>query len=145
MVKKVLLTSLLAAIGLLFASGMLARSEDGAMVQVPFAFAVGTQMLPAGSYRVKLVTNAQPGAGALEVVVLRGETRDAYASFVSRVVEGHATNAGFTFQRLQGQEFLTEIRAQGKRLEPSPLPAEIRAGDGGAKHELIAQQILFTR
>jgi len=145
MVKKVLMTSFMAASGLLLASGMLARSEEDTIVRVPFAFAVGTQTLPAGTYRVELVTKAQPGADVLEVVVLRGKTRDAYASFVSRVVDGHESTAGFTFQCLQGREFLTEIRAQGKRLEPSPLPDEIRMGDREAKHELIAEQIPFTR
>jgi len=116
--------------GLLLAGTLRARPQEGAIIKVPFAFSVGSQRLPAGAYQIELMTHAQAGKDRIEVVVLRGLDRQAYASFVSRlvVVEDQAATPGLTFRRAQGQEFLTELRVHGKRLRPA-MPNTQVAGE----------------
>ena len=142
--KKLRIVGLIVAAGLLTASEADARSANATTVKVPFAFAVGTQSLPAGTYQIELVTQSQAGKDPLEVVVLRGKGGRQYASFVSMLMDGQASAAGLMFHRVEGREILTEIRAQGKRLAPSATQG-LRADTVGADVQLIAEQSLLGR
>ena len=136
--KRLVTMALMTVGGLLIACGMSARTQESTTVEVPFEFSVGTQMLPAGTYKIELTTQAEVGKDPIEVVVFHGQDPHAYASFVSRVLDDPAPTSGLTFQRAQGQEFLTEIRARGRRLEPSARAGETRTGTAEAAHELLA-------
>jgi hypothetical protein len=123
--KKLVMAGLLTAALLLIASGVNARPVENTTVNAPFAFSVGTLILPAGTYKIELTTQATAGKDPVEVVLLRSKDQKAYASFVGRVGDDQGSTAGMTFQRVQGQEFLTEIRTHGKLLQPLVTPEKI--------------------
>jgi hypothetical protein len=130
---------------LLAPQGGSARFVEKTIVRVPFRFSVGSQTLPAGTYKLELATQAQPGKDALEIVVLHGREQRAYASFVSRLLSDESQSAGLSFQQAEGREFLIEIRVRGKRLAPAALPQEIVAGKIDAIRELNAEDVTASR
>ena len=60
-----------------------ARAIEKVTVKVPFAFAIGNQMLPAGQYQIELLTHSKAGQDAIEVIAVRGKDTRAYASFLA--------------------------------------------------------------
>jgi hypothetical protein len=83
----------------------------------------GNRSLPAGTYRVELLTQARPGRDAVEVVVLRGTDLHSYVSMAARVEAGNGRMSKLTFQQEGGRPILREMEMKGE-------PQGLRGSDG---------------
>ena len=114
---KVLTISVLAVLGGIMTAGRTeARPVEKALINVPFAFEAGGQMLPAGNYQIELTMQAKAGVDGVEVVVLRGKDQFAYAAFAASVDKGNATFPRLQF-RMDGQNpVLAGLAVSGKQF-----------------------------
>jgi hypothetical protein len=94
-------------------------------VRVPFAFVAGNRLLPAGTYRVELVTQSRPGRDTVGVVVFRGIDVHSYVSFVARVEVANSRTSNLTSQQEGERTVLREVDMRGARFE-LPQPASRR-------------------
>lgn len=81
----------------------LAQSNDRVQANIPFAFQVGTKMLPAGSYDVLL--NRIPG-----IVILRNtENHDSAAVITNRAYRKAYQTPSLVFERYGERHFLAKV------------------------------------
>lgn len=94
-----------------------APAVETVSVNVPFVFVAGNQSLPAGTYRVQLLTQSNAGRDAVEVVVFRGAEAHSYVSFVAKVEGGgNSGTPSLTFRQQGGRAVLTEVQVRGTRF-----------------------------
>jgi hypothetical protein len=118
-----------------------AFAQSYAKANVPFAFAVGSAQLPAGTYEIK-VDNASSGA----IQIRNGETSDAAMS-TARREQPKSTSAKLVFHRVGNQYFLAEVwkssDAEGMIVPTSRQEKELAKelqlakGPSGGYEELI--------
>jgi hypothetical protein len=109
-------------------------AQASAKANVPFAFAVGSAQLPAGTYEIKTV-----GQGNSSVVIQNDETSAAAMSTAGRE-QPRNTSAKLVFHRVGNAYFLAEVwrssTAEGMIIPTSKqekeLEKELRAANGHA-------------
>ena len=119
-----------------------ASAQSYAKANVPFAFAVGSAQLPAGTYEIK-VDNASSGA----IMIRNGETSDGAMS-TARREHPKQTSAKLVFHRVGNSYFLAEVwkssDAEGMIVPTSKqekeLEKELRASNskGGYEEVVVA-------
>ena len=97
-----LLSTVFLMAGVSFCGNLDTRTLEKALMKVPFAFTVGNQILPAGLYQIEMLTHAEPGPDAIEVIAIRGEDNGHYASAVALLEAGEAKAARLTFRQGSG-------------------------------------------
>ena len=107
-----------------------ASSVEKTTIKVPFAFAIGNQLMPAGQYQIEMLTESKPGQDNVEVLAFRGKDTRAYASFVAFLEEGAARSPRLTFRHDGEGTTLTEVQVHGKsfRLAPSRYASDSVSG-----------------
>lgn len=116
------------------ALGMATRAsaqEDVVHANVPFAFAVGSQTLPAGEYRI------EPRGDFLLI-----ENRNSKASMFANALHGDTSTNGkdvLTFDVVDGQYFLRKIASESEKTsaEFPRSKLEKKAQELRASHETI--------
>jgi len=117
--KKSSVVSVVVLWGLsLFASiGYAQTSRHSALtVKVPFEFAVGNQMFPAGTYKFRSLLNSVPGKDTIDVIEVRSTEGRLYKAIVEDVVGSEElNNPKLVFTRSGGRAFLCEVWEPGKQ------------------------------
>ncbi len=118
-----------------------AYAQSYAKADVPFAFAVGSAQLPAGTYEIK-VDNASSGA----ITIRNGQTSDAAMS-TARREHPKQTSAKLVFHRVGNSYFLAEVwkssDAEGmivptsKREKDLAKELQLAKGPSGGYDEVI--------
>jgi len=117
---KIAMVAALVMGGTVFTATAGARPLQSTPIQVPFAFVAGNQMLPAGAYKIEMLTQSKPGEDAIEILALRGTDTRGYASFIAFLSAGDARSPRLTFRRSVTGAVLTELRVAGKTFRLSP-------------------------
>jgi hypothetical protein len=117
--RTYLLGCALAATAVVSTSHAFAQSSD-MRVSVPFTFHSGSQIMPAGVYRVKIESD--------QLVLLRGDSKSGYVMTQPQI--GKAKDSGrLVFQRYGDQYFLREVWASasttGQKCVKSKLEREV--------------------
>ena len=122
---------------------VVSSARESATVKVPFAFEVGNQKLPAGTYGLEMLTQSRPEKGSLEVMVLRGRDVKSYASFVAALEKGDGRASSAMFLSRGERKILVAVRANG-RVFKLPCPeTQIDFPEGGARPvTVVAEQTL---
>lgn len=85
-------------------------------VKVPFEFVVGSQTLPAGTYKFRSLLNSVPGKAAIDVLEVRSTEGGRYQAIVTDVVgRQEPNNPKLVFIRSGGRAFLSEVWEPGKQ------------------------------
>ena len=117
--KKSSVVSVVVLWGLsLFASiGYAQTSRHSALtVKVPFEFAVGNQMFPAGTYKFRSLLNSVPGKDTIDVIEVRSTEGRLYHAIVTDVIGSDEPNhPKLVFTRRDGRAFLSEVWEPGKQ------------------------------
>jgi|HubBroStandDraft_2_1064218.scaffolds.fasta_scaffold00294_3 hypothetical protein len=115
--KKMMMIAALMSIGAT-ATVVPANAQKTAVkvVKVPFAFVAGNQVLPAGTYKIEILTKSKPGPDTAEVIALRGTDVHGYASFVTMLGVAETESPKMTFKRTGYSAILTELQSAGKRF-----------------------------
>jgi hypothetical protein len=104
--KKQCLRSLMVLIGVA-ALGVVAwgQAVDQVVVNIPYDFVVGGKILPAGTYKVNRVTEANE-----RVLILRSlENRASVMVIASQVESTSADKVQVSFEKVGGERFLSKI------------------------------------
>ena len=102
---------LLIVMGLLFATSVPAQTSQELVANIPFSFTVCQEQLPAGKYKVRPVTSANP-----RVVLIASENNRALEMICTHDVQGkkRASTGKLIFNRYGDQYFLSELWVQGE-------------------------------
>ncbi len=133
--KRNLIGTLSLVVLALLISSTGAFAQAYAKASVPFAFAVGSAQLPAGTYEIKTV-----GQGNSSVVIRNDESSAAAMSTAGREQPRNNTSAKLVFHRVGNAYFLAEVwrssSAEGMIIPTSKqekeLEKEMRAANGQA-------------
>lgn len=83
--------------------------------EVPFAFVVGRQTLPAGSYVVEALT-ARATANATAVVVIKTTDHRIYHAVVTLLKPERPRGSRLLFKQFKGQEYLSWVCVAGDSM-----------------------------
>jgi hypothetical protein len=137
-VKKSTVVSLIVlwALSLFASSGYSQTSNYPALtVKVPFAFVVGNQTFPAGTYKFRSLLKSVPSKAAIDVLEVRSAEGRLYQAIVTDVVGSEKPNdPKLVFTRSGGRAFLSEVweagRQAGCRLQPRNDATQAAEGEG---------------
>lgn len=110
-------------------------------VHVPFSFQVGSQILPAGSYRVQRLMGRPTVADESGVIVLRGITVPVYETVLTRLVDqpaGAESRSHLVFGSQAGRHILSEVRIEGEKRQQIPV-AEMSLSDAEPQEPVVAE------
>ena len=133
---KVVLTLCLLTVG----GGIVANAQIDSLTRiqanVPFAFAVGNTMLPAGKYQIRRLDDNAPNV--LELTSANGRTRVIFDSEDAEMrAEQPASKTELVFDKVGDQYFLNRIWVAGSSsgIEMPKSRMEKRLTDGGSQSE----------
>jgi hypothetical protein len=129
----------------LFASiGYAQTSNQPALtVKVPFAFVVGNQTFPVGTYKFRSLLKSVPSKAAIDVLEVRSTEGHLYHAIVTDVVGSEEpNNPKLVFTRSGGRAFLSEVweagRQAGCRLQGHKDATQIAESESSDKVTLLA-------
>jgi hypothetical protein len=110
--------------------------------QVPFSFAVGNQILPAGTYQVQRLLG-RPGVSDMTgLIVLRSTYPHAYKALVTHLSFGAVTSVGasqLVFTTYAGRHYLSEVRISGETThQVTGLPQGIERASAHPSEAAVA-------
>jgi len=118
--KKLWMTGTIAAVGLLGMSGRVeAEPAESVTVKVPFAFVTGNQSMPAGRYKIEILTKGKPGVDLVEVLTIRGMDTRSYKSFLTYLAAADAQAPVLSFLQNGNGAVLAAVRANGRSFQVS--------------------------
>ena len=102
---------LVVLLGLLLATNIAAQTSEELVANIPFSFTVCQEQLPAGKYKIRPVTSANP-----RVVLIATENNRPVEMICTHDVQGKkpATSGKLIFNRYGDQYFLSELWVQGE-------------------------------
>ena len=109
--KKFIYTVSFMAIALAASTTASAQSATRIDADIPFAFAVGDEVLESGKYVMRLRKNAS-GADSLEI--RDAKNRVVYEAFALQNGDSSLKNANLVFENIDGQRVLAKIRLSNK-------------------------------
>jgi hypothetical protein len=101
-----------------------AKPAESLTVKVPFAFKAGNRVLPAGTYRLEMLTKGQPGVDEVEVIALRGFEAGSYTAMVTRLGKSEAKTPVMSFAQEGETPVLAEVRANGRSFALTPAETD---------------------
>ena len=128
LMKSGTLFGLIASFGTLV-TPVQAQPTKGAVVKVPFAFVAGNTSLPAGTYRIEMLTQGKPGREEVEVIALRGVDVRGYAAIVAQLGRADERAEKMAFKHVGGKAILSEVRVEGKSMRIARMPDAIVVAD----------------
>jgi hypothetical protein len=137
--KKTLIVAGLAVAGLMGATNTEARAAEYVTVKIPFSFTAGNRVLPAGTYKIEMLTKGQPGVDEMEVIALRGVDTRSYTAIVTRLGESEAKAPAMSFAQRGGVAVLAEVRANGRSFALASPEAEYAGNAPGTRYERISE------
>jgi len=118
---------------------MEARPAESVTVKVPFAFTAGNRLLPAGTYRIELLTKGQPGVDELEVIALRGVDVRSYTAIITRLGSSPAQGPVMNFVQQGDKSILAEVLIKGHSFALSTARTDYATGSGRVRLGAISQ------
>jgi len=137
--KKTLIVAALAVASLAGATSMEARTAESVTVKIPFAFTAGNRVLPAGTYKIEMLTKGQPGVDEMEVITLRGVDTRSYTAIVARLGKSEAQDPVMRFAQMGSVAVLAEVRANGRSFALTPSETEYAGNALGTRFETISE------
>jgi len=122
--------------------GLKAKPPESVTVRIPFAFTAANQVLPAGIYKLELLTNGQPGVDELEVITLRGVETRSYTALVARLGRSEAKAPVMSFSEVGETPALAEVRANGRRFALLPAETDYAIHRPAARFDIVSQRNL---
>jgi hypothetical protein len=138
--KKTLIAAALAAAGLMGAARMEARLAESVTVKIPFAFTAGNRVLPAGTYKIEMLTKGQPGVDEIEVIALRGVDTRSYTAIVTRLGKYEAKAPVMSFAQRGGVAVLAEVSANGRSFALTSSETEYAGNAPGTRFETVSER-----
>jgi hypothetical protein len=139
--KKALRVVGLAAAGLMGATSMEARTAECVTVKIPFAFTAGNRVLPAGTYKIEMLTRGRPGVDEIEVIALRGVDTRSYTAIVTRLGSSEAKAPVMKFLQ-GGVAILAEVSADGRSFALASSATEYAGNAPGARFETVSERMV---
>jgi len=114
--RKWTLVALVAAMAISLSNAQTSH-RSALTVKVPFDFAIGAQVYPAGTYMFESLLNPVRGNDTIDVLVVRSMEGRLYRAVVTQVVASdHPGNPRLVFARGDGRVFpLSEVWEPGKQ------------------------------
>jgi len=137
--KKTWIATALAIAGLLGSKSIQARPAESVTVKVPFAFAAANRMLPAGTYKIEMLTKGRPGVDEVEVIALRGMDTRSYAAIVTRLGKSDAEAPIMTFAQHGSAAELAEVRVNGRSFALATGETEYAGNVPGTRFERVLE------
>jgi hypothetical protein len=137
--KSILITAGLAVAGLMGATNMEARTAECVTVKIPFSFTAGNRVLPAGTYKVEMLTKGQPDVDEMEVIALRGVDTRSYTAIVTRLGKSEAKAPVMAFAQRGGVAVLAEVRANGRSFALASSETEYAGNAPGTRFETASK------
>jgi len=140
--KIVGIASAIAVACILWAAKLDAKPVENVTVKIPFAFTAANRVLPAGTYRIELLTKGQPGVDEVEVIALRGVDTHSYAALVARLGRSEAKAPVMSFAQQGGTAVLAEVRANGKSYALMPAETDYAINQPAARFDMAPERTL---
>jgi len=137
--KRALKVVGLALAGLVGAVSMEARTAESVTVKIPFAFTAGNRELPAGTYKIEMLTKGQPGVDEMEVIALRGVDTHSYAAIVTRLGKSEDNVPIMSFAKRGGAAVLAEVRANGRSFALASSETVYADNAPGKRFETVSE------
>jgi len=109
-------------------------------VKVPFAFTAANRVLPAGTYKIELLTEGQPGVDELEVIALRGVDARSYTAIVTRLGSSPAQGPVMNFVQQEDKAVLTEVLVNRRSFGLNTERTDYTTSDGRVRLATVSQQ-----
>ena len=111
------ISMLMALVALLVSVANAQTSHPSSLtVKVPFAFAVGNQTFPAGTYKFRPLLDSVPGKDTIDVLEVRSVEGHLYMAIVTDVVASEQPNdPRLVFTRSDGRVSLSEVWERGRQ------------------------------
>ena len=116
-------------------------SETIIQANVPFAFVIGDNTLPAGEYEIRGIDDNTPGV--LEVVSVKGRKRIVFETDAAQTRDNEpATKTELVFTKAGDKYFLSQVwvagNGSGSELRRSKMEKESEEGGGQPERHSIA-------
>ena len=135
--RSALLACILAATAVASTSHAFAQGQI-MQVNVPFAFHNGSELMPAGIYRVEIQSN--------HLILLRGQSRSGFVMTNPATTRDITGPGKVTFNRYGSQYYLSEVWPQGsetgQRSVKSRQEKEAEQGELAENHSSVATRVL---
>jgi hypothetical protein len=125
---------------LLGAVKMEARPAESVTVKIPFVFTAGNHVLPAGTYKIEMLTKGQPGVDEVEVIALRGVDTHSYTTIVTRLGKSEAKAPVMSFSQLGDMAMLAEVRASGRSFALKLAETDYAIHQTGARFDMVSER-----
>ncbi|HKY29537.1 MAG TPA: hypothetical protein VJM12_16480 [Pyrinomonadaceae bacterium] len=130
--------------GMLLATNVVAQTSQELVANIPFSFTVCQEQLPAGKYKVRPVTSANP-----RVVLIATENNRPIEMICTHDVQGKkpSTTGKLIFNRYGNQYFLSELWVQGETTgrqlgKTEEEEALFREARGTKKREKVTVKVI---
>lgn len=135
--RSALLPCALAAMAVASTPNAFAQSQI-MQVNVPFAFHNGSQVMPAGIYRVEIQSS--------HLILLRGQSRSGFVMTIPETTRKITGTGKVIFNRYGSQYYLSEVLPQGsetgQRSVKSRQEKEVEQAELAENHSNVATRVL---
>ncbi len=138
--KKTVIVAALVVAGLTGAARMEARPAESVTIKIPFGFTAANRVLPAGTYKIEMLTKGKPGVDGMEVIALRGVDVHSYTAIVARLGKSEAKTPVMSFAQQRGIAILAEVFANGRSFALSSAETDYAANNPGGRFETVSER-----
>ena len=140
--KMMAIAATLAVASVMGAANVEARPAESVTVKIPFSFTAANRVLPAGTYKIEMLTKGRPGVDEVEVIALRGVDVRSYTAIITRLGKSGAKAPVVSFAQQGNVAVLAEVRANGRSFALESEETDYAVNQPGARFDMVSERKL---